>query len=78
MHLSYTSHVGKFADFIGKPLDRVAPEDIHSFQLYMTKERKLGWSSFNQAVYGLRFLYRVTISGSWELLGALLPLAGGG
>jgi len=65
---SYTYHVTKFADFIGKPLDRVDPEDIRSFQLYMIKERKLGWSSFNQAVCGLRFLYRVTIPRSWPVI----------
>ena len=65
---SYTYHVAKFADFIGKPLDHVDPEDIRSFQLYMIKERKLGWSSFNQAVCGLRFLYRVTIPRSWPVI----------
>ena len=42
---SYTYHVAKFADFIGKPLDRVDPAGIRRFQLYMVKERKLGWSN---------------------------------
>ena len=34
---SYTFHVGKFAEFVRKPLDRVDPEDIRSFQLDMLK-----------------------------------------
>ena len=35
-----------------------SPEDVRSFQLHLINERKVGWSSFNQAVSGLRFLYR--------------------
>jgi integrase/recombinase XerD len=32
-------------------------ENVRDFQLYLIEERKVGWSSFNQAVCGLRFLY---------------------
>jgi len=57
---AYTYHVGKFADFLGKtPLEATA-EDIRSFQLHMIDVRKWKWSSFNQAVCGLRFFYRTT------------------
>ena len=55
---AYTYHVGKFAEFLGKsPLEATA-EDVRSFQLNMIEVRKIGWSSFNQAVCGLRFLFR--------------------
>jgi len=32
---AYTYHAGKFADFMQKPLDRVTPEDVRSFQVYL-------------------------------------------
>jgi len=56
---AYTYHVGRFAEFLGKDLKKATPEDVRDFQLEMIEVRKLGWSSFNQAVCGLRFLYTV-------------------
>ena len=47
---AYSYHIGRFYDFIKKPLDRVNPKDVKSFQLYLIQERKVGFSSFNQAV----------------------------
>ena len=62
---AYTYHVGRFAEFLGKPLEEASAEDIRSFQLHLIRERKVGWSSFNQAVCGLRFLYRQTFPRPW-------------
>jgi len=64
---AYTYHAGKFADFIDKPLDCVTPEDVRSFQLHLIEERKLAYSSFNQAVCALRFLYTHTIRVNWPV-----------
>jgi site-specific recombinase XerD len=58
---AYTYHVGRFADFLGKPLQQATAADVREFQLHLIKVRKVGWSSFNQAVSGLRFLYRFSI-----------------
>ena len=49
---SYTYHIGRFAIFIGKPVEDAVPEDLRSFQLHLVQERKVSWSSFNQAVCG--------------------------
>lgn len=71
---AYTYHVGKFAAFIGqkgKKLEAATPEDVRDFQLHLIEERKLGWSSFNQAVCGLRFLYSVTLPKPWPV--AMIP-----
>jgi site-specific recombinase XerD len=35
------------------------------------QERKVSWSTFNQAVCGLRFLYRITLPRSWPV--AMIP-----
>lgn len=68
---AYTYHVQKFAEFLDKPLEQATPEDVRSFQLHLIEQRKVGWSSFNQAVCGLRFLYSVTLPKSWPV--AMIP-----
>ena len=62
---AYTYHVGRFAEFLGRPLEQASPEDVRSFQLHLIEVRKIGWSSFNQAVCGLRFLFRTTYPREW-------------
>lgn len=64
---SYTWHVDKFCQYFGKPADQLGPEEIRSFQLYLVNEKKASWSSFNQAVCGLRFLYQVTFARPWSV-----------
>lgn len=62
---AYTYHVGRFAEFLGKSPEHASPEDVRSFQLHLIEQRKVGWSSFNQAVCGLRFLFRTTFPRDW-------------
>jgi len=64
---AYTFHAARFADFIKKPLDRVTPEDVRDFQIHLIEDRKLAYSSFNQAVCALRFLYTHTIRVPWPV-----------
>ena len=64
---TYTYHVRRFADFNQKPLDRATPEDVRRFQLYLIQERKVAYSSFNQAVCAIRFLYTHTIRVPWPV-----------
>ena len=64
---AYTLHARRFADFIQKPLDRASVEDVRNFQLYLIDTRKLAYSSFNQAVCALRFLYTHTIRVPWPV-----------
>jgi len=64
---AYTYHVGRFADFIQKSIGDATVEDVRNFQLYLIEEKKVGWSSFNQAVCGLRFLYTTTLPRPWPV-----------
>ena len=64
---AYTYHVGRFADFIQRPIRNATAEDVRNFQLYLVEEKKVGWSSFNQAVCGLRFLYTTTLPKPWPI-----------
>jgi len=64
---TYTYHVGKFAQFLERSPVDASPEDVRSFQLHLIEVRKVGWSSFNQAVCGLRFLFRTTYPQTWPV-----------
>ena len=64
---AYTYHVDKFCQFFGKPADQLGPEEIRQYQLYLVNEKKVSWSSFNQAVCGLRFLYEITLQRPWAV-----------
>lgn len=68
---AYTFHAERFADFIQKPLDLATVEDVRNFQLYLIDHKKLAYSSFNQAVCALRFLYTHTIRVTWPV--AMVP-----
>jgi site-specific recombinase XerD len=64
---AYTYHVDKFCRHFGKSADQLGPEEIRQYQLYLVNEKKSSWSSFNQCVCGLRFLYEVTLQRPWEV-----------
>jgi len=64
---AYTFHVDKFCQYFGKSADQLGPEQIRQFQLYLVQEKKVSWSSFNQAVCGLRFLYQTTLGKDWTV-----------
>ena len=62
---SYTYHVDRFSKHFGKLPEDLGPEQIREFQLWMIQVKKCSWSSFNQAVCGLRFLYTYTLPRPW-------------
>lgn len=64
---AYTFHVDKFCQHFGKPADQLGPEQIREFQLHLVNHKKVSWSSFNQAVCGLRFLYQTTLGKDWAI-----------
>jgi site-specific recombinase XerD len=69
---TYTYHVERFAKHFGQPLDQLGPEEIRLYQLHRIEVRHASWSSFNQAVCGLRFLYHVTLPRPWVVQHILL------
>lgn len=64
---AYTYHADKFCRHFGKTADQLGPEHIREYQLFLVNEKKVGWSTFNQAVCGLRFLYQVTLKKPWAI-----------
>jgi integrase/recombinase XerD len=71
--LSYLQQVSLFARHFRKSPAELGPEEIRTYQVYLTNERKLCPGSIHIAVAALRFLYKVTLKKSW-ILGDVLPL----
>ena len=57
---TYVSRVACFAKPFGRSPELLGPQEIRTFQLHLL-ERRVSWSSFNQAVCALRFLYGTTL-----------------
>ena len=70
---SYVLQVSQFARYFGRSPDKLGPEDIRAYQIYLTNERKLAPASIHVAVAGLRFFYRVTLKKDWTFR-EVLPL----
>jgi site-specific recombinase XerD len=62
---SYLEQVSRFARHFGKSPEELGPEEIRSYQVYLTNEKKLAPGSVLIAVCALRFLYRVTLHKDW-------------
>jgi len=64
---SYLRQVSQFARHFGKSPDLLAQEEIRSYQIYLTQEKKLAPGSVTIAVSALRFLCKVTLRREWNL-----------
>jgi len=62
----YVQQVSLFARHFRTSPDVLGPEDIRSYQVYLTNEKKLAPGSILIAVAALRFLYRVTLHKDWS------------
>ena len=62
---SYVQQVSLFARYFRKSPEVLGPEEIRSYQIYLTNEKKLAPSSILIAVSALRFLYKVTLHRDW-------------
>jgi len=50
-----------FARHFGRSPEVLGADDIRAYQLHLL-QRRVSWSTFNQAVCALRFLYRTTLA----------------
>jgi len=57
---SYVRYIGQFASFFGRSPEELTAEHAREYQLHLL-ERKVSWSTFNQSVCALRFLYGTTL-----------------
>jgi site-specific recombinase XerD len=64
---TYVQQVSLFARYFGKSPELLGPEDIRTYQIYLTNEKKLAPGSIGIAVAALRFLYNVTLRKGWTV-----------
>lgn len=64
---SYVGHVSQFARHFGKSPEQLGPEEIRTYQVYLTTERRLATSSVIVATAALRFLYTITLKKDWRM-----------
>ena len=58
---TYIDAVAKFAQYFGKSPDLLGPEDIHRYQVHLVDEKHASWTTFNQAICGIRFFFCKTL-----------------
>jgi integrase/recombinase XerD len=57
----YLRCVAQFAQYFRTPPDRLGPEHIRQYQVYLVQEKHVSWSVVMQTVGALRFLSRITL-----------------
>jgi len=57
---TYVQHVVQFARHFGRSPELLGPEEVRQYQLHLL-ERKISFSTFNQCLCSLRFLYGTTL-----------------
>lgn len=62
---SYVQQVSLFARHFNKSPEKLGPEEIRTYQVYLTNEKKLAAGSVLIAVAALRFLYKVSLKRQW-------------
>jgi integrase/recombinase XerD len=62
---SYVQQVSLFARYFSQSPERLGPDQIRAYQLYLTTEKKSATGSILIAVSALRFLYKVTLQKDW-------------
>ena len=60
-HESYIAAVVHLAKHYKRPPDQLTTDEVQGYLAYMLRERKLSWSTCNQAAHAFRFLYHVTL-----------------
>src|ERR1700680_286753 len=63
---SYLQQVSQFARYFNKSPELLGPEDIRTYQVYLTNEKKLAPGSILIAVSALRFLYKTSLKKDWS------------
>ena len=69
----YIRSVAEFARHFNKPPDRLGPEEIRSWQLFLLNEKRVKLFTYIQAVCALRFFYQNTLHRRIEIDRIPLP-----
>lgn len=57
---TYVYHVRELARYFNQSPDQLSSDQIHRYILHLLHQKRVSWSSYNQAMAAFRFFYRVT------------------
>lgn len=63
----YLEKMRCFVRFFMRPPDQLTAEDVKQYQLFLTKERRVSWSTFNIHVCAIRFFYGKVLEVDWDV-----------
>lgn len=63
----YLANMRRFVAYCGRSPEELGPEDVKQYQLYLTQERRVAWSTFNTQVCAIRFFYRDVLEVDWDV-----------
>jgi integrase/recombinase XerD len=63
----YLARMKAMVRFFMRSPDELTLEDINAYQQHLTRDRKVGWETFNQSVGAIRFFYGVTLEKDWDI-----------
>ncbi len=63
----YIRCVANFAHHFRVSPDRLGPEHIRQYQLFLVQRKEVSWAVFNQTVCALRFFYHHTLHRDWMI-----------
>jgi len=64
---SYLQKMRCFVRYFMQAPDQLTAEDVKQYQLFLTKERRVTWSTFNVHVCAIRFFYRHVLRVEWDV-----------
>ncbi len=64
---AYLARMKAMVRFFMRPPDELTLEDINAYQLHLTRERKVGWATYNQSIGAMRFFFGVTLNRDWDM-----------
>jgi site-specific recombinase XerD len=63
----YLRCVAQFAQHFRRSPDRLGPQHIRQYQLFLVERKKVSWALFTQTVCALRFFYQRTLHRNWMI-----------
>jgi len=63
---SYLANMKCFVRHFMRAPDQLTAEDVKQYQLYLTTERAVSWSTFNCHVCAIRFFYKYVLDLGWD------------
>jgi len=65
---SYLRCMRSFVNYCRLTPDKITEDHINRYQIYLTKEKKVAWSTFNQQIAAIMFFFKYVIKRPWIIM----------